>query len=351
VLCTRAIEDAASRRSAAVLMKAMVLAAGLGTRLRPLTYEITKPMVPVLDRPVMEHIVELLERHGFEEVIANLHYFPETIREYFGERISYRFEEELLGTAGGVRACAEFFGDEPFVVISGDALTDIDLGALAARHRESGGVATLAVKKVEDTREYGVVLHDSDGRITGFQEKPSPEEALSDLGNCGIYVFSPEIFDYFPDRPFADWAHDVFPVLLENDVPFHIHEVREYWNDVGSLSELRQGTFDALRGELHLQIEGEEVSPGVVVVGGTAGSPIKDDTEVEGPVWIGHDVEIGAGVRLMGPVVLGDGAQIGDRAQLRESIVFPGTKLAAESIVIGAIAAHGGILESLRRRS
>ena len=170
-------------------MKAMVLAAGLGTRLRPLTYEITKPMVPVLDRPVMEHIVELLGRHGFDDVVANLHYFPDSIREYFGERISYRFEEELLGTAGGVRACREFFGDEPFLVISGDALTDIDLGALAARHCDAGGIATLSVKKVPDTREYGVVLHDRDGRITGFQEKPEPEEALSDLGNCGIYVF------------------------------------------------------------------------------------------------------------------------------------------------------------------
>src|SRR5664280_2599221 len=263
-------------------MKAMVLAAGLGTRLRPLTYEITKPMVPVLDRPVMEHIVDLIDRHSFDGVIANLHYFPETIREYFGERISYRFEEQLLGTAGGVRACAEFFGDEPFLVISGDALTDIDLTAFAARHREAGGIATLAVKQVPDTREYGVVLHDRAGRITGFQEKPQPDEALSDLGNCGIYMFDPSIFDYFPDRPFVDWAKDVFPALLENDVPFHIHEVREYWNDVGSL---------------------------------------------------------------------GDGARIGDGAQLRESIVFPGTEVAPESILIGAIAGHGGILQSLRRRT
>ena len=227
-------------------MRAMVLAAGLGTRLRPLTYEITKPMVPVLDRPVMEHIVDLLDRHGFDEVIANLHYFPDTIREHFGERMQYRYEEELLGTAGGVRACASFFGEESFVVISGDALTDIDLGAFAATHRAKGGIATLAVKQVSDTREYGVVLHDRDGRITGFQEKPAPEEALSNLGNCGIYVFSPRIFDYFPPTPFVDWARDVFPVLLENDVPFHIHETREYWNDVGSLNELRQGTFDAL---------------------------------------------------------------------------------------------------------
>jgi mannose-1-phosphate guanylyltransferase len=328
-------------------MKAMVLAAGLGTRLRPLTYEITKPMVPVLDRPVMEHILDLIDRHCFDGVIANLHYFPETIREYFGQRISYRFEEQLLGTAGGVRACAEFFGDQPFLVISGDALTDIDLTAFAARHREAGGIATLAVKQVPDTREYGVVLHDRAGRITGFQEKPQPDEALSDLGNCGIYMFEPSIFDYFPDRPFVDWAKDVFPALLENDVPFHIHEVRDYWNDVGSLGELRQGTFDALNGELRLEMEGSEVQPGVTVAGP---SPLRQDTDIEGSMWIGHDVQIGSGVRLMGPIVLGDGARIGDGAQLRESIVFPGTEVAPESILIGAIAGHDGILQSLRRR-
>jgi mannose-1-phosphate guanylyltransferase/mannose-1-phosphate guanylyltransferase/phosphomannomutase len=327
-------------------MKAMVLAAGLGTRLRPLTYEITKPMVPVLDRPVMEHILDLIDRYEFDGVIANLHYFPETIREHFGERISYRFEQVLLGTAGGVRACAEFFGDEPFLVISGDALTDIDLGAFVARHGETGGIASLAVKQVADTREYGVVLHDSAGRITGFQEKPAPEEALSDLGNCGIYIFEPRIFDYFPDRPFVDWAKDVFPTLLENDVPFYIHEVSEYWNDVGSLGELRQGTFDALRGELRLEMEGEQLRPGVTVVGR---SPLREDTDVDGDVWIGRDVRIGAGVRLMGPIVLGDGASVGDGVQLRESIVFPGTEIAARSILIGAIAGHGGILQSLRR--
>jgi mannose-1-phosphate guanylyltransferase len=325
----------------------MVLAAGLGTRLRPLTNEITKPMVPVLDRPVMGHIVDLLDRHGFDGVIANLHYFPDSIKRYFGERLTYRFEEELLGTAGGVRACADFFGTDAFLVISGDALTDIDLSAFAARHREAGGIATLAVKKVSNTREYGVVLHDRDGRITGFQEKPSPEEALSDLGNCGIYIFEPEIFDHFPERPFVDWAQDVFPTLLENDVPFHMHEVREYWNDVGSLGELRQGTFDALQGELRLQVEGEEVAPGVIVAGE---STVPESAEVEGPVWIGHDVELGEEVRLMGPVVLGDGARIGERAQLRSSIVFPGTTVAPGAIMIGAIAGHAGILESLQPR-
>jgi mannose-1-phosphate guanylyltransferase len=325
----------------------MVLAAGLGTRLRPLTNEITKPMVPVLDRPVMAHILDLLDRHGFERVIANLHYFPDSIKQHFGERLSYRFEPELLGTAGGVRACADFFGDEAFLVISGDALTDIDLSVFVARHREAGGIATLAVKKVSDTREYGVVLHDRQGRITGFQEKPAPEEALSDLGNCGIYIFEPAIFDYFPERPFVDWAQDVFPALLENDVPFHIHEVREYWNDVGSLAELRQGTFDALSGELRLQVEGREIAPGVTVAGD---SVLPASVELEGPVWIGQGVEVGEGARLTGPVVLGDGVHLGEGAQLRASIVFPGTHIAPGAILIGAIAGHAGILESLRPR-
>jgi mannose-1-phosphate guanylyltransferase/mannose-1-phosphate guanylyltransferase/phosphomannomutase len=326
----------------------MVLAAGLGTRLRPLTYEITKPMVPVLDRPVMAHVVDLLDRHGFAEAVANLHYFPDSIRDYFGDRLEYRFEEELLGTAGGVRNCADFFGDDSFLVISGDALTDMDLTRFVARHRETGGVATLAVKRVSDTREYGVVLHDAEGRITGFQEKPAPEEALSDLGNCGIYLFRPEIFDYFPDRPFVDWAHDVYPTLLANDVPFHIHEIGdEYWNDVGSLAELRQGTFDALGGELELAVTGEEVSPGVRVAAGVSLPP---SATVDGAAWIGHGAVIGEGVRLQGPVVIGDGVRVGDGAQLRESIVLPGTEIAPEAILIGAISGHAGILDSLRPR-
>ena len=329
-------------------MRAMVLAAGLGTRLRPLTYEINKPMVPVLDRPVMEHIVDLLDVHGFDQVIANLHYFPDTIRDHFGGRLTYREEPQLLGTAGGVRGCADFFASETFLVISGDALTDVDLSALVARHREAGGIATLAVKQVRDTREFGVVLHDRAGRITGFQEKPEPDEALSDLGNCGIYVFEPQIFDYFPSRPFVDWAQDVFPTLLEHDVPFYMHEVHDYWNDIGSLGELRQGTFDALAGELRLRVAGEEVRPGVLA---PDPSSLADDVEIEGAAWIGRDVRIGRGVRMLGPVVLGDGAGIGDGAMLRACILLPGTEVAAGSILIDAIAGHRGILASMRTRA
>ena len=316
-------------------MKAMVLAAGLGTRLKPITFEIPKPMVPVLDRPVMAHIVGMLERQGFDELIANLHYYPDTIRDYFGARLEYRFEEELLGTAGGVRNVADFFGDDPVVIVSGDALTDTDLNALVERHRSAGGIATLTVKKVDDTREYGVVIHDPDGRIQGFQEKPDPAEALSDLGNCGIYCFSPAIFDYFPTEPFADWAQDVFPALLEGDVPFYVHEIEDYWNDVGSLEELRQGTFDALAGALRIEVSEGQVPDGVEVIG-------------DERVWVGADVRFGEGVRLMGPVVIGDGCEVGDGAALRESIVFPGTDVAAGEILIGAIHGGTGITERLR---
>ncbi len=327
-------------------MKAMVLAAGLGTRLKPITFQVPKPMVPVLDRPVMAHILDLLERQGFDDVIANLHYFPDTIRDYFGDRVEYRHEEELLGTAGGVRNVADFFGDDPVVIVSGDALTDVDLNALVERHRSAGGIATLTVKKVADTREYGVVIHDAEGRIQGFQEKPEPAEALSDLGNCGIYCFSPEIFDYFPSEPFADWAQDVFPQLLDHDVPFHVHEIDEYWNDVGSLEELRQGTFDALDGKLRIEPSGERVAEGVTVGEGTS---IDAAEHVDPPVWIGAGCQIGAGARLMGPVVIGDGSRIGAGAALRDSIVFPGGEIERDEMVIGAILGHAGLVDRLRR--
>jgi mannose-1-phosphate guanylyltransferase len=326
----------------------MVLAAGLGTRLRPLTFEIAKPMVPVLDRPVMAHIVAMLQAQGFDELVANLHHFPDQVRDYFGDRLEWTYEEELLGTAGGVRGARDFFGDDLVVVVSGDALTDLDLNALVERHRRAGGIATMTVKRVPDTREYGVVIHDDDGRIQGFQEKPEPEEALSDLANCGIYCFGPEIFDYFPAEDPVDWAQDVFPALLGNDVPFHVHEIDAYWNDVGSIEELRQGTFDLLAGRLALPVAGEEVEEGFRVGSGTELGGV---SLVDPPVWIGEDCEIGERVRLMGPVVIGDRSRVGEGASMRETIVFPGTDVAGGNLLIGAIAGHHGIVESLRPSS
>lgn len=320
-------------------MKAMVLAAGLGTRLRPITYDIPKPLVPVLDRPVMEHALLLLKKHGLTDVVANLHYFPDEMRTYFGDGSKWdidlvlKYEEELLGTAGGVRNVRDHFGDESFVIISGDALTDIDLSKFIEAHERYGGIATLALKRVTDTSEYGVVVLEDDGKIKGFQEKPEPEDALSDLANCGIYIFSPEIFDYFPDRDFADWAQDVFPALMNRDEPFYGHEVDGYWNDVGSLEEYRTGNFDALTGKVQIEMDAEKCGDNVYVGEGSDVSGV----EIDPPVYVGRDCEIGDGVRLTGPVVIGAGCKIGDNSALRDTIVWKGVEVAADSMAIGAV--------------
>lgn len=334
-------------------MRAMVLAAGLGTRLRPITLAIPKPLAPVLNRPVMEHSVRLLARHGFKQAIANLYWFPETIEDHFGDgsefgiELTYSLEEQLLGTAGGVRNVAEFLGDS-FLVVAGDALTDLDFTAMREFHESHDGLVTLATKRVANTDEYGVVIAGGDGRIQGFQEKPDPAEALSDLANTCIYMFRREVFDYFPepgtskaagpdDPPgFTDWAMDVFPALLENDVPFYSHEIGAYWNDVGNIDELRQANLDALHGAVEVEPGAPQVSPGI-----RAASPL-DGAEVEGPVLIGSGVEIGAGARIQGPAIIGDGCRLGAGAWVRDSILLNGAELGAEGMLLGAIAGRVG---------
>ena len=316
------------------------MAAGLGTRLRPLTYDVPKPMVPVANRPIMEHILALLARHDVREVIANLHWFPETIREHFGDGsrlgidLSYSHEEVLLGTAGGVRNVREFLGDEHFCVLAADALTDLDLGALVSTHRERGWIATLATKRVPNVSEYGVVVAGSDGRVQGFQEKPDPAEALSDLANCMIYVLEPEIFDYFPAKQEVDFALDVFPALLEHDVPFGVHVADAYWNDVGSLPEYLQGNLDVLAGAVDVEPAGE-------LLDAETGAAL-DGVEQSGRVLVGEGVRMGDGVRLDGPVVLGSGAVVGSGARVRESVLLPGAEVPADGLLAGAIAGSVG---------
>jgi mannose-1-phosphate guanylyltransferase len=331
-------------------MKAMILAAGLGTRLRPITYAIPKPMVPVLNRPLMEHTVRLLTRQDFDAAIANLHWFPETIEGHFGDGsefgldLAYSREERLLGTAGGVRNAAGFLGDS-FLVVAGDALTDIDLAAMREFHESHDGLVTMATKRVAETDQFGVVIAAEDGRIQGFQEKPDPAEALSDLANTCIYMFRAEVFDHFPapgtskdagpdDPPeFADWAKDVFPALLEADVPFYSHEIDAYWNDIGNLDELRQGNLDALRGAVRVEPGAPEVAEGV-----RSDSPL-DGVEVSAPALVGDRVAFGDGVRIEGPAIVGDGCRIGDCAIVRDSILLAGVELPARAILVGGIAA------------
>lgn len=308
------------------------MAAGLGTRLRPITWEIPKPIVPVCNRPIANHLVRLLARHGADEVIANLHWFPDTVKACVGDgselgiEVSYRYEEELLGTAGGVRGVADFLrgGDQDaFLVLAGDALTDVDLSELLAAHRRHGGVATLAVKQVADVSQYGVIVTDGEGRVQGFQEKPDPAEALSDLVNCMVYAFSPEIFDYFPEPDPLDFANDVFPALLEHDVPFHVHPIDGYWNDIGTLPEYIAGNTDALTGAVGFEPVGELIEGERTLDGGA---------QVEGPVLVGRDAEIGEGADLVGPLVVGAGARIGARARVREGVLLPGAEIAADGV-------------------
>ena len=317
------------------------MAAGLGTRLRPLTWDVPKPLVPVANRPIMEHVLELLARNELGEIVANLHWFGDTVRNAFGDgsrlgvQITYSEEEKLLGTAGGVRNVRDFFGSEPFVVLAADALTDIDLGALAKTHSENDWIATLAAVKVADTSEYGVIVSDSDGRIQGFQEKPDQAEALSNLANCMIYVLEPEIFDYFPDKTEVDFALDVFPALLSGDVPFGVHVSDDYWNDVGSLPEYLQGNLDAITGAVKVEMAGELIE---------SANGLGADVEVEGAVLLGEGAQIGDGARLDGPLVIGPGSKIGARARVKESVLLAGTEVPENGLLAASIAGNGEVL-------
>ena len=323
-------------------MRAMVMAAGLGTRLRPITDAIPKPVVPVGNVAIVEQLVRLLGAHGVGEVIANLHWFPEQVEGRLGDGstlgvdVSYRLEEELLGTAGGVRNVADFLTaeDDVFIVLAGDALTDVDLTALAAAHRANDGVATLAVKQVGDVSQYGVIVTGSDGRIQGFQEKPDPAEALSDLVNCMVYAFSPEVFDYFPRDEMpdpVDFANDVFPALLAADIPFYVHQIDAYWNDVGTLPEYLQGNLDAIEGRVELPRLGGTLARDEA----PAELGLPADVEVEGPVLFGDGCRIGAGASLVGPLIIGAGAEIGAGARLKQALLLPGARV-AEGGVLGA---------------
>jgi NDP-sugar pyrophosphorylase family protein len=330
----------ASRPRADAPPRAYIMAAGLGTRLYPLTGLTSKPMVPILNRPVMEHLLRLLHRHGITQAAANLHYHPDKIRDYFGDGSSfgvdlrYNLETELLGTAGGASAFRDFLGGGTFVVVSGDGLTDVDLTAFLAAHRCSGGIATLAVKQVDDPSLYGVVVHDDSGRITGFQEKPPAADALSDLCNCGIYAFEPAIFDYVPGGVFVDWARDVFPALLAGDVPFFRWRLESYWNDVGNIQQYRLSNFDALLGQVALDVPGREIRPGVWVGQGTQ---IEPGVRIQAPVLIGAGCLVESEVELIGPLIIGDGCVIERGAVLEGTINWDGVKTGRGSRLAGSI--------------
>lgn len=308
-------------------MKAMIMAAGVGSRLMPLTVDIPKPMVPMANVPLMEHIVKLLVGHGFDQIISNLHYHPDIINKYFlnGSKFEanmlYSREEELMGTAGGVRKCAWFL-DDTFVIVSGDALTDVNLARLVGEHKKKGALATIALKEVEQVEQFGIVITGEDDRIHSFQEKPAREEALSNKANTGIYVFEPEIFNYIPEREFYDFGKQVFPHLVQIGAPFYGIEIENYWCDVGNIDTYRQSHVDILEGRVNVKPEGRLV------------------TNDNGKVLLGEGVIIGDDVKFKGRCVIGSGCRIGNRAIIADSVIWGNSIVKEQAIlkdcVIGA---------------
>jgi mannose-1-phosphate guanylyltransferase len=321
-------------------MKAMVMAAGLGTRLRPLTDFLPKPMMPIANRPVLHHLLNLLHRHDVREVGINLHAYPEMIQSYFGDgskldmSITWSHEPELLGTAGGTKKLQSFFGDETILVTSGDGLHDIDVTALLGHHRRTGGIATLSVKPVSDPSAYGVVILDRDTRIRGFQEKPRRDEAKSELANCGVYVIEPELLERVPQDAFHDFGRDVWPQLVAANEPIFAYTTLAYWNDVGDLDEFRNSILDAVLGHVRVEIAGEEFAPGVWAEDGCR---IDASATLEGPIVFGPNVVVGAESQIRGPVAIGADCLVGRAAAIRRAALLPGTAVPDEGLAIAGI--------------
>jgi len=319
-------------------MKAVVMAGGEGTRLRPLTSNQPKPMVQIVGKPCMEHILELLRAHGFDDVIITVAFLPQAIRSYFGGGdalgidVSYSVEESPLGTAGSVRLAASQL-DEPFLVISGDALCDLDLTKLVEFHRERNSAVTIGLKSVDNPLEFGIVVTDDEGKVERFLEKPSWGQVFSDTINTGIYVLNPEVLRHVPtDRPF-DFSKDLFPLLLDMGRPLYGYVMDGYWQDIGNLDQYRQANYDALDGKLRLEIPGIQLRGNIWIGEGAD----LDLNQVEGPAFIGTNCRIAREATVGAHSVLGANVTLRERARAERSIVDAGTHIGRSVLVEGAI--------------
>ncbi|NEO41959.1 MAG: NDP-sugar synthase [Moorea sp. SIOASIH] len=328
-------------------MKAMILAAGKGTRVRPITYTIPKPLIPILQKPVMEFLLELLRQHGFNQIVVNVSHLANEIESYFrdgqrfGVEIAYSFEGrivdgqlvgEALGSAGGMRKIQDFypFFDDTFVVLCGDALIDLDLTAALKFHKEKGAIATLVAKPVprEQVSSYGVVVTDETGRIKAFQEKPSVEEALSTNINTGIYIFEPEIFKYIPSGQEYDIGGELFPKLVETGAPFYAVPMDFQWVDIGKVPDYWRAVRGVLLGEINnVPIPGKEVAPGIYT--GLNVAVNWDKVDIKGPVYIGAMTHIEDGAKIIGPTMIGPNCWICSGATVENSVIFEYSRLGA----------------------
>ena len=340
-------------------MKAMILAAGKGTRVRPITYTIPKPMIPILQKPVMEFLLELLRQHGFDQVMVNVSHLANEIESYFrdgqrfGVQIAYSFEGrieengqlvgEALGSAGGMRRIQDFnpFFDDTFVVLCGDALIDLDLTAAVKWHKEKGSIATVVMKSVppEEVPSYGVVVTDETGRIKAFQEKPRVEEALSTNINTGIYIFEPEVFDYIPSNQEYDIGSQLFPKLVEMNAPFYGIPMDFQWVDIGKVPDYWRAIRSVLLGEVkNVDIPGQEVAPGIYT--GLNVAVNLDKVDITGPVYIGAMTRIEDGASIVGPTMIGPNCWICSGSRVENSVIFeysrlgPGVRL-VDKLVFG----------------
>lgn len=332
------------------MIKAFVMAAGAGTRLAPLTQALPKPMVPILNKPVLEHVLENLSRQGFQEAILNLHSHPEMIRRYFGEgrrlglKLLYSHEPNLMGTAGGVGRMRRHLAGATFLVLSGDGLSDVDLSSALAFHRKKRALATMLTAEIDSRLEYGLVLSSRAGRIQRFIEKPKWGDVFGNTVNTGIYIFEPEIFRYIP-RGIYDFGKQLWPKLLRLKKGIFAYKISDYWCDVGNLSEYRRSHRDALSRKVRVAIPGREVRRGVWIEEGTRLMP---RVKLEPPCLIGKNSLIGEGA-VIGPwSSLGEGARVGKKAVIRNSILWNHVEVASHVHLDNCIISHNArVLESL----
>jgi mannose-1-phosphate guanylyltransferase len=339
-------------------MKAMILAAGKGTRVRPITHTIPKPMIPILQKPVMEFLLELLREHGFTEIMVNVSHLAEEIENYFrdgqrfGVEIAYSFEGRIedgeligdaMGSAGGLKKIQNFqrFFDDTFVVLCGDALIDLDLSEAVRRHKAKGAMASMITKRVpkDQVSSYGVVVTDDDGRVRSFQEKPAVDEAASDMINTGIYIFEPEVLDFVPSNQPFDIGSDLFPKLVEVGAAFYALPMEFEWVDIGKVPDYWQAIRSVLQGQVRqVQIPGKEVRPGVFA--GLNVAADWDQINITGPIYVGGMTRIENGATIIGPAMIGPNCHICEGATIDNSIIFDYSRIGAgvrlvEKLVFG----------------
>jgi mannose-1-phosphate guanylyltransferase/phosphomannomutase len=323
-------------------LKAVVMAGGEGTRLRPMTANQPKPLLPVANRPIMEHVLRLLKRHGFDETVVTVQFLAALVRNYFGDgeefgmSLQYATEEMPLGTAGSVRNAEDALRDEPFLVISGDALTDMDLTALVRFHKEKGALVTVGLARVPNPLEFGIVITAEDGQIQRFLEKPTWGQVFSDTVNTGLYVMEPEVLAEVPPGEVVDWSGDVFPKLLKRGAPLFGYISEDYWEDVGTHESYMKAQADVLAGRVHSDIAGFEVSPGIWVA---EGAEVDADAVLTGPLCIGDYAKIEAGAHLREYTVIGSNVVVKEGAFLHRAVVhnnvYVGQGVTLRGCVIG----------------